>query len=115
MQYTFEILGISPILQFFNWQQSSLQEKPPANVEYLSSHRCTLDAMLSSVEPAARDRRWDFDRAIQTVVDFWLNHADSIRYWHYRLEDAGANNLLIARLADTEGLRQEFELLLDRD
>jgi hypothetical protein len=50
MNYTFEILGVSPTLTFFNQQQELLQQQQPSGVEYLANRKCTLDAFVASVE-----------------------------------------------------------------
>lgn len=114
MSYSFEILGVSPVLQFFNQQQEIMQQQSRMGVEYLGSHQCTLDAVLSLAETAAPRRGWPVDRVVDTVIQFWLQNADRIHYWKHRLEDAGNQNLLVARLADFQALKAEFELLLDR-
>lgn len=100
MKYTFEILGISPVLYFFNQQQEIIQKSPQSGVEYLGTHKCTLDALLESVETVPPNRGWDLERVVDTVIDFWVNNSESIRYWKARLKDAGSENLLVARLAD---------------
>ena len=46
------------------------------------------------------------------LIQFWLNNSDSITYWKSRLQDAGRDNLLVARLADIQSLRHDFESLL---
>lgn len=66
MKYTFELLGISPTLSFFNQQQELLQQQP-AGVEYLGNHKCTLDAFVESVETVSPNRGWEVDRAVDTV------------------------------------------------
>lgn len=114
MKYTFEILGISPVLYFFNQQQKIIQKTPQLSVEYLGTHKCTLDALIESVE-ILPNRGWDLERVVDTVIDFWVNNSDSIRYWKARLNDAGSENLLVARVADINSLRAEFELLLGKN
>jgi len=111
MRYTFEILGISPVLYFFN-QQQTVQKTPRLGIQYLGTHKCTLDAMLQSVETVTPKLGWDLQRVTDTVIDFWVNNSDSIRYWKARLNDAGNENLLIARVADSKSLRAAFESLL---
>lgn len=44
--YTFNIVGVSPILSFFNQQQDLLQKDLETGVEYLSSFECTLEDVL---------------------------------------------------------------------
>lgn len=113
MKYTFEILGISPVLYFFNQQQEIIQKTPQLNVEYLGTNKCTLDALIECVE-ILPNQDWDLERVADTVIEFWVNNSDSICYWKARLKDAGSENLLVARVADIKSLRAEFELLLGK-
>ena len=112
MNYTFEILGVSPTLTFFNQQQELLQQQQPSGVEYLGNRKCTLDAFVASVETVSGDRGWDVDRVVDTVISFWMNNSDSIQYWKHRLQDAGSENLLVARVGDIKSLQAAFESLL---
>jgi plasmid maintenance system antidote protein VapI len=114
MKYTFELLGISPIVDFFNHQQQFLQKAPSTGIEYLGTHQCTLDAFLESVETITPTKGWDADRVVDTVIQFWMNHSEPIQYWKARLKDAGHENLLVARVADIKSLKAEFEFLLGR-
>ena len=112
MKYTFDILGVSPVLDFFN-QQQQLVQMPHLGVQYLGTHKCTLDALLVSIE-ISLNRSWDLERVADTVIDFWMNNSDCIRYWKARLNDAGSENILISRVADIKSLQDAFELLLGR-
>ncbi len=111
MEYTFNLVGVSPMLSFF-YQQQELNEKPTQGVEYLGNHKCTLDTFIESVEKISPKRGWDVDRVVDTVIKFWMDNTDSIHYWKARLEDAGSENLLVARVADIKALRNTFESLL---
>lgn len=119
MNYTFDIVGISPVLQFFQHQfQHQLNNKvntQATGVEYVGSPICTLDALLDSLEPIPSKWGWDSDEIMNTVIGFWMNNSESIRYWKYRLDDAGKDNIIVARLADIHALKQEFELLFDQN
>ncbi len=115
MEYTFEILGISPVLYFFNQQQEIITKTPRLGMEYLGTHQCTLDALLKSIETVPPKRGWDLEQLVDTVIDFWMNNADSIRYWKARLNDAGSENLLVSRVADLNSLRAEFESLFGKN
>ncbi|MBE9096656.1 hypothetical protein [Tychonema sp. LEGE 07203] len=112
MNYTFEILGVSPTLSFFNQQQELLQQQQPSGVEYLGNRKCTLDSFVASVEIISPYRGWDVDRVVDTVISFWMNNSESIQYWKHRLEDAGSENLLVARVGDIKSLQAAFESLL---
>lgn len=115
MKYTFELLGISPVLDFFNHQQQFLQKTPPLGIEYLGSHQCTLDAFLESVETVPPKRGWAMDEVVNTVIQFWVNNSEPIRYWKARLDDAGHDNVLVARVADLKSLKVELDSLLDKN
>lgn len=112
MEYSFEFVGIAPVLSFFTHQQK-FQHQPRRGAEYLGTYQCTLDALLDSVEQVPLRRGWHLDGVVDSVIHFWLNNAEQIQHWKHRLQDAGAENLLVARIADAEALRIEFESLLD--
>ena len=112
MKYTFDIVGVSTILHFFNHQQKKEENPQSQGVEYLGTHKCTLDAFLETVEPVPSKWRWNMDEVVATVIQFWMNNSESIGYWKSRLTDAGNNNLLVARVADMKALKSEFNSLL---
>lgn len=115
MEYTFELVGVSPILSFFNHQQELQQLVPRRGAEYLGAYRCTLDAFLDSVKAVPPERQWNLDSVVDSVVGFWLNNAEQVHHWNQRLRDAGSENVLVARVADFRALQDEFESLLGRD
>ena len=115
MKYSFDIVGVSSILHFFNHQQQSWDHSEPQGIEYVGTHICSLDAVLESVEPVLPKWGWNKDEVVTTVIKFWMNNSDTINYWKSRLIDAGKNNLLVARVADIKALRTELESLLDKD
>lgn len=115
MNYTFEILGVSPVLYFFNQQQEIIHKTPKAGVEYLGAYKCTLDAFIESVETVPPKPGWELDEVVGTMIEFWVKNSDSIGYWKGRLADAGKENLLVGRLADIKGLQAEFESLLGKN
>ncbi len=112
MEYTFDILGVSPILYFFNQQQEKVIADSGVGVEYLATPKCTLDAFIDSVQTVSPSKEWDLDGVVQTVINFWMHNPDKIGYWKERLEDAGEQNLLVARVADMGSLRATFESIL---
>lgn len=115
MKYTFEILGISPVLDFFNHQQKFIQNRQSLAIEYLGTYQCTLDVLIESVETISPNLGWELDDVVDTVLQFWMNHSERIRYWKRRLDDAGHENLLVSRVADIKSLKAEFESLLDQN
>ncbi|AKG21703.1 hypothetical protein [Calothrix sp. 336/3] len=110
MKYTFDIIGVSPVLQFFHHQQQSKS----ANIEYLGIHRCTLDALMTSIDLALPHLSWDIDGVRNTVINFWMDNSESIRYWQARLTDAGNDNLLVTRVAEIQSLQAELETLFKK-
>ncbi|MEB3279349.1 MAG: hypothetical protein VKK42_10570 [Lyngbya sp.] len=112
MKYAFDFVGISTVLSFF-YQQQELKEKSLNDVEYLGHHQCKLDTFLSSVETVSQQKNWNIDEVVDSVIGFWVNNSDSIQYWKSRLEDAGRDSLLVARVGDIKSLRTTFESLLN--
>jgi len=112
MGFTFELLGVTPVLEFFHHQQAQSRRQSPTGVEYLGSYKCTLDAFIESVETVSPKHGWELDQAVDAVVGFWLSNVESIRYWKKRLDDAGKENLIVARFADLRSIRAEFEQML---
>lgn len=108
MNYSFEILGVSPILYFFNHQVTQTQ----TGVEYLGTHKCTLDAFIESVEHVPANHGWDLEELVDAIIDFWINNPERIGHWRSRLTDAGNENLLVARVGSLQSLRNELESLL---
>jgi len=115
MEYTFDLIGVAPVLSLFNQQQKSEQRTPWKGAAYLGAYHCTLDEFIDSAKTVTAGRGWDLDEAVDTVVSFWVNNGEKIRHWKQRLQDAGSNNLLVGRLADVHSLRIEFESLLGSD
>lgn len=113
MTYTFEILGISPVISLLNHQQV-IQSPSQRDVEYLGVQRCTLDTFMTSVEGVSCQKDWNLQQVINTVVDFWISNPQVIQYWTIRLDEAGLENLLLARVGKLEALRNTFESLFDR-
>ena len=111
MDYTFEIVGVSPVLQFFHEQQQLIDRSPAPQIEYVGSYQCTLDATLESIEPVLWRRDWSWEEISATVVDFWMKNSDAIAFWKHRLADAGQGSLIVSRVGNPAGLRQEFEAL----
>lgn len=111
--YTFNIVGVSPVLSFFNQQQELLQKNLGAGVEYVSSFECTLDALIHSVETVSPQHQWNLDEVVDTVVSFWLKNSDMVCHWKDRLQDAGKDSLLVSRVADIDSLKTELELLFE--
>jgi plasmid maintenance system antidote protein VapI len=112
MEYSFELVGVSPVLSFFKHQQA-MQQRQHTGAEYLGSYRCMLDALIESVEGIPMRQEWNLDRVVDTVINFWLNNSEKISHWKKRLDDAGTDNLLVARVADLDSLKIEFEALLN--
>ena len=112
MEYTFDFVGVTPVLSFFNHQLNTHSPKKQHGAAYLASDRCTLDAFLQSIETVPQERGWNLDRVVDSVIAFWLRNGEQVQHWKRRLEDAGSENLLVARVADFSALKAEFESLL---
>ncbi len=114
MSYTFNIVGVSPVADFFLQQTEILQQPQFAGIEYLATYHCTLDALVQSVEAMALINQWDTFEAVDTVVEYWMHNVDSVRHWKRQLYQAGEGYLIISRIAEFDALRTEFEFLLNQ-
>jgi hypothetical protein len=112
MNYSFNIVGVSPILHFFNHQYSNQEKPQQTGVEYIGTYKCTLDSLLESLEEVQTKCGWNQDEVVDSVVRFWVNNPESVLYWRERLSDAGRDSLLVGRVADMNGLRSELESFL---
>jgi hypothetical protein len=112
MNYSFNIVGVSPILDFFNHQYSNQEKPQQTGVEYIGTYKCTLDGLLESLEEVPTKCGWNQDEVVDSVVRFWMNNPESVFYWRERLSDAGRDSLLVGRVADINGLRSELESFL---
>jgi hypothetical protein len=113
MSYSFDIVGIAPVLQFFDHQQR-VEKDPNRSKAYLGSYCCTLDAFINATQVVHRKPDWDWDAIVSSMVEFWLSRENDIRHWQYELENAaGDNNLVVGRVVNYNSLRNEFESLFD--
>jgi hypothetical protein len=111
MSYSFDIIGVSPILQFFDYQQR-VEQHPKRSKAYLGSYCCTLDAFIQATEAIHQRPDWDWDAIVNTIVKFWLSQEDDVRHWKQELEVAeGNSNLIVGRVINYNSLRSEFENL----
>ena len=111
MAYNFEIIGIMPILTFFNHQQAT-ETNPKRSKAYLGSYHCTLDAFIESTQMIPQKPQWDWDKVIETTIDFWLKHEQTIKHWKLQLDNTNRENLIVARITNFDLLRDELENLL---
>lgn len=107
--FTFNIVGVTPILDFFTYQQERQQKRNNPGVAYISSPKCSLDAILRTIAHSDLDPTWPTDDVTQTVINFWLSNLDSVKHWQQRLEDSGQETILVSRVANTLALRSELE------
>lgn len=112
MEYSFNLLGVSPILEFFNHQQTLLDRNQPGGSAYVGAYECKLDMFLQSIEEISPHKGWNIDQVVDTVIHYWLHNEDVVRHWQERLLDSGNESLIVARVADLQGLREEFEALI---
>jgi hypothetical protein len=113
MSYSFDIIGIAPVLQFFQHQQR-VETTHKRSQAFLGSYCCTLDAFIEATEAVHRKPDWDWDAIVGTIVAFWLSQDTDIRHWKQQLAIAqGDQNLIVARVVNYDSLRHEFETLFD--
>jgi hypothetical protein len=113
MSYSFDIIGVAPVLQFFD-QQQRVEPHLHRSKTYVGSYCCTLDAFIEATEGVHLRPDWDWDAIVNSMVAFWLSQENNIRHWQHQLETAdGEHNLVVGRVVNYNSLRNEFESLFD--
>ncbi len=112
MAYTFNLVGVSPLLEFFQHEQAQSPEQFPQLPAYVGVSNCLLDVVLNSVEEVVTQRHWDLDEAVDSVIQYWVHNKETVEHWRDRLQDAGQHQLLIGRVANLRSLQSEFNRLL---
>lgn len=109
MSYSFDLLGIAPMLEFFQYQQENEQD-PQRPKAYLASYECTLDGFIQATETIHCKPQWNWDAVIESMIRFWIKQEEKIRYYQQSLTlNTGESQLVIARVANINILRREFE------
>jgi hypothetical protein len=111
MIYAFDIIDVVPILSFFSYEQQT-QQNPSQSKAYLGSYQCTLDAFIQATNLVPKQPEWDWDRAVESIVNFWLKNEANIRYWKEQLDTADRESLIVGRIVDFDRLRTELEFLV---
>jgi hypothetical protein len=113
MAYTFDILGVTPVLTFFNYQQQ-VEQDSQRSMAYVGSYHCTLDALIRATQEIPHKPEWDWDRVVNLMVQFWLENEARVQHWKHELQHIGRGSLLVARVANVDVLRGELEQLFER-
>jgi len=111
MTYSFDIVGITPILTFFNYQQE-VEISPQRAKTYLPSYDCSLDGFLKSTEIIPHKPDWNCDEVMENMVKFWLENEPTIKQWKSQLQSVTNDSFIVARVANFNLLRREFETII---
>ena len=112
MNYDFDIVGVSPVWNFFKHQQS-VEQSPDRGCAYLGSYECTLDGFIEATDLIHQKPNWDWDAVVAQMVNFWLQDGDRVSGWKEELEKAEETSLVVARVTNFNRLRSEFQSLFD--
>ncbi len=108
--YSFEILGVSPVWDFFNYQQKH-EQNPQRSKTHLASIECSLDGFINSTKLIPKKPNWNWDEVTNIIIDFWLGNEQQVRYWKKQLAASEQENFLVARVVNFQMLRCELESL----
>ncbi|WP_080805229.1 hypothetical protein [Halomicronema hongdechloris] len=112
MSYSFDIIGVAPVIEFFQHQQQ-IEISPRRSRAFLGSYHCTLDGFIEATEMVHRRPNWNWDAVINAIVAFWLEYGDHVHRWKAELEHADSDSVVVARVANVAWLRDEFETLFE--
>ena len=112
MSYSFDLVGVAPILDFFEYQQR-VEQQPQRSKAYVGSYICTLDAFIEATEMVYQKPDWDWDAVVAQIVKFWVTQEEKVSHWGKTLAMAQESSLVIGRVANVDSLRGEFESLMD--
>lgn len=110
MAYTFDIVGVTPIAKFVQFQHQFTRKRDRAKT-YLGSYDCSLDGLIKATKMLPDKPDWDWDEVLEEMINFWMQSEEPIQHWKQELETVKEESLLVARVANSEALRQEFEFL----
>jgi hypothetical protein len=108
MSYTFDIIGVSPVWNFFKHQQQ-VESTRDRGCAYIGSYKCTLDSFIQATDWVHEKPDWDWDAVVKEMVGFWVAQGDVIRHWKQEFQQAEADSLIVARVANVMSLRHELE------
>ncbi|ANV83010.1 hypothetical protein AWQ21_00540 [Picosynechococcus sp. PCC 7003] len=113
MTYSFDLLGVTPLLTFFNYQQQ-YELDPQRPKAYLAAYRCTLDSFIHALDTIPKKPHWNWDEVVETMVHFWLKQEAVVRRCEQEFpDDPQEPYLVVARIANLQALRHEFESLFE--
>lgn len=113
MAYTFDIIGVTPIAKFVQFQHQ-FSRKLNRSKTYLGSYDCSLDGLIKATKMVPHKPDWDWDQVLAEIVNFWIQSEEPIRQWKRELAVVKEESLLVARVAHADALRQEFESLFEQ-
>jgi hypothetical protein len=111
MSYCFDIVGITPVLDFFYYQQK-VEQNPHRSKAYLGSYECTLDSFIQSTEMIPQKPNWNWDQVVESIIDFWLHQEMEIEKWKVHFFEAREEILIVGRVANVNLLRRDFDSLM---
>jgi hypothetical protein len=120
MTYLLQFFGVSDPLQLFYLEQHS---GTPSSGTPSSGSVCSgpsfggfrpfqLDDLLGWALETGRGRQWDGEAIQRTVLDVWMQRAESIRQWQLRLREEPADHLLVAGIGTQRDWEKRCEELL---
>jgi hypothetical protein len=110
MSYSFDLMGVAPILTFFEYQQQA-EQSPQRGKAYLGSYACTLDSFIQSTQMVPHQPNWDWEAVVKEIVNFWLQHEDKVQACKQELVSSPEETIVVAKVVNFEAMRHEFESL----
>ena len=113
MSYSFDIVSVDSVWNFFQYQQK-VEQSRDRSCAYVGSYECTLDGFIAATNLVHHKPDWDWDAVAAQIVNFWLKDSNGLSRWRQELAQAEETCLIVGRVANFGLLRNELETLFDR-
>ncbi|APD47967.1 hypothetical protein KQ302_05190 [Synechococcus sp. CS-602] len=111
MAYLLQFCGLSEPLQIFYLEQSAAAT-PQSGPVFAGFRPFQLDDLLGWAQASCQRRGWDAEGIESTVLNVWMERAEVIRQWQWRLRQEPADRLLVAGLGTHDDWQNRCERML---
>ncbi len=107
--YDFTVDSIQDMIEFFEWNRH-MEGKKDRNVLYFAVCQWSLDGVWKSLEMIQNRPCWNWDAVRSHILTWFWFHSDEVYQIKQALSISVADQpIVVARIINIEGSRQQFE------